>query len=317
MRNETHLSGIAGRRIFLFLMILLFPFIQVRLQGQSAIIPNNGFETWVTHTGYENPQFWDTPNQETSIFPFNTVTVSKSTDAHGGSYSVKLETKKLPVISLDVPGFITNGQITVDVWAGTYILSGGQPINDQPTHLKGFFKYLPKGGDSCVIGIGLTKYSAGVRDSIAFGYFSTRDTVTDWTPFYAWIDYDTLITPDTMNIIGMSTAQEVMTPGTVLYIDDLELDYTVGVNPRKPATGIEIYNDRETCRLMVFFDLPRNEITSIRLVGMTGQTMISIPGEPIGTGRRVIPYGHLPGGIYLLDIVHAGNRDCKKFFLNP
>ena len=318
-RNTKQFTRIAGTVTCLFLLILILSSLPDGLKGQSATpIPNGGFETWVPHSGYEDPQYWDTPNQETAVFPFNIVSVTKSTDAHGGSYSVKLETKQIPIVSVEFPGFITNGKLTVDVWAGTYELSGGQPINDQPTHLKGFFKYLPKGGDSCVIGIGLTKYSAGVRDSVAFGYFSTKDTVADWTPFYAWIDYDTVVTPDTMNIIGLSTAQEdAMTVGTVLYIDDLELDYTVGADPRKPASGIEIYNDRETSRLMIFFDFAQPENTAIRLVGMTGLQVASLPEEPIGSGRRMITYGHLPAGIYLLDIIHDGNRYCKKYFLNP
>ena len=177
----------------------------------------------------------------------------------------------------------------MDIAGGTFILEGGVPVTDMPTHLKGFYKYFPQGGDTCAIGIGLTKYQNGVRDSIGLGYFSEKNTVSDWTPFSAWIDYDTLIQPDTMNILAISTAQEVMTPGTVLYVDDLYLDYTVGVNESDPGKGIEMYNDRETKRLIIFIDFEKPQQTAVFLYNAMGQVAYSSLPEEISKGRIVIP----------------------------
>ena len=209
--------------------------------GQT-VIPNASFENWTNFGNYSDPTGWDTPNQELMSIPiFGTTVVSKSTDHHGtGSYSAKLETKHLTFPAMDVPGFITCGTLTININSGTFILSGGVPVVDIPTHLNGFFKYSPKGGDSCAIGIGLTKTTGAVKDTIGFGAFSTKDTITDWTPFSAWIDYISTTAPDSMNIIALSTAQEVMTPGTILYVDDLYLDYTVGFDKKDPSAGISV-----------------------------------------------------------------------------
>ena len=73
-------------------IIFFFPLITVNAQ---TIVPNGGMEDWINYGTYENPQYWDTPNQEISGIPFfGTTVVSKSTDHEEGSYSAKLETKK-------------------------------------------------------------------------------------------------------------------------------------------------------------------------------------------------------------------------------
>jgi hypothetical protein len=302
-------------KINLFLFCAIF--VSAILQGQT-VIPNAGFENWTSFGNYSNPTGWDTPNEELMSIPFFGLTVvSKSTDHHGsGSFSAKLETKHLTLPPLDVPGFMTCGKIVVDVTAGTFILSGGVPVVDVPTHLKGYYKYLPKGGDSCVIGIGLTKTTGGVQDTVGYGVFSTKDTIADWMPFSAWIDYVSTTLPDSMNIIALSTAQEVMTPGTILFVDDLFLDYTVGVDHKNPNRGISVYNDRETRRLMMFFDFGEPQITRINLFDMTGRMVSALDAGSINKGRQVIPYDALHQGIYILQIIHNNMMFSKKFFLN-
>ena len=302
----------------LILISLLFVIVGLTRMAAQTVIPNPSFENWTNYSNYSDPTGWDTPNQELMSIPFFGVTVvSKSTDHQGsGSYSAKLETKHITLPPTDVPGFMTCGTLTVNITSGTYTLSGGVPCVDLPTHLKGYYKFSPKGGDSCAIGIGLTKTTGAVKDTIAYGSFSTKDTVPDWTPFSAWIDYISTDTPDTMNIIALSTAQTVMTPGTVLYVDNLFLDYTTGFKENDPAAGIQVYNDRETSRLMVFFDFPRAQPVHIRLVNMTGQCVFSANQGLIDKGRSIIPYETLKKGVYLLEILHNNKVFTKKFFLN-
>lgn len=300
-----------------FILVLFFGIVS-QVAAQTPI-PNNSFENWTNFGNYMNPDYWDTPNEELMAIPFfGTTVVTRSTDHHnGGSYSARLESKHITLPPIDVPGFITLGNLTLDIINGTYILTGGAPVNDQPTHLKGYYKFIPQGGDSCLIAIGLFKTIGMVKDTVAYGYFSTKNTVNDWTLFSAWIDYDTIITPDTMNVVAFSTAQEVLTPGTVLYLDDLFLDYTTGMDDKNPSSGINIYNDKETSRLIVFFEFDKPESTSLYLFNMLGRDIASLPSEPVACGKRVISYNHLPAGIYVLEINHAGKKFSRKFFLNP
>ena len=82
---------------------LLSFFLITHLQGQTPV-PNGDFETWITSGSYQNPQFWDTPNQAIALaLPFGTTVVTKSTDHESGSFSARLESKQLTVPSLVVP----------------------------------------------------------------------------------------------------------------------------------------------------------------------------------------------------------------------
>ena len=217
---------------------------------------------------------------------------------------------------MNIPGVITLGNLTIDLSLLTFTITGGAPIHDNPTHLQGFYKYFPQGGDSCVIGIALYKTIGNTPDTIGYGSFSTHDTVSDWTFFSAWIIYDTVAVPDTMNIVAISSAEDTGNAGTTLYVDNIYLDYTEGTSNQNPEEGINIYNDRETRRLLVFFDFNAPEQTSISLYNMTGQIVGSIQPGSVQHQRQVLYYGDLPKGVYLLEILHDNLKLAKKFFLN-
>jgi hypothetical protein len=305
------------RKIFLLICGLLTVVSGFRTVCAQTVIPNADFEVWDNHGSYEDPHSWSTPNYVTAPIPFFGVSeVTKSTDHESGTYSARLETKHLTLPPTDVPGFMTLGNLTLDLAAGTYSITGGVPVSDIPTHLAGFYKFAPQGGDSCAIGIGFFKTIAGVRDSVGIGYFSTKAATTDWTPFSAWIYYDTIVQPDTMNIIALSTAQETMTPGTVLYVDALWLDYTVGVKNTDPQVGVQFYQDKETKRMLIFFDFPSPRNTVVDLFDMRGRKIREIPANTVQKGREAFSYSGLDPGIYIVQVIHNNLKITKKYFFN-
>jgi hypothetical protein len=291
-------------------------FLVIRVIGQTPV-PNGDFENWINYGSYQNPQNWDTPNQAILIgLPFGTQVVTKSTDHESGSFSARLESKQLTFPSVVVPGVVTLGTLTIDLLTQTFSINGGVPISDKPTHLKGFYKFIPKGGDSCAMGIGLTKWNNGTRDSVGIGSFSTHDTINVWTPFYAWINYILDEQPDTFNILAISSADSSPTAGTVLFVDNISLDYTVGFNHDDPAAGINIYQDREEQQILVYFDFEKPEATELQFFNMTGQLISKTPVENLIKGRRIIRYKGYPAGIYVLEILHGGKKYSKKFYIN-
>jgi len=301
------------KKIFAFIIISCSA-VAVFPQG-ATIIPNAGFESWIDYGDYDNPQYWDTPNEELSSIPFfGTTVVTKSTDHNTGLYSARLESKDVTLVG-EIPGFMTLGTLTIDITSLSYTITGGVPVEDVPTHLKGFYKYLPKGGDSCAIGIGLSRWTGTVRDSIGIGTFSTKDTVPDWAPFSAWIDYDTTAAPDSMIIMAFSSAQEDLTPGTVLFVDDLWLDYTVGISDADPAEGIDVYNDRETRRLMVFTDFRDQQSMAVSLYSMSGARVFSMNAGIAAKMKVIVPYDGFSDGVYILEVIHNDQRFSRKYFL--
>jgi len=305
-----------------FLVFLCF-FLFLRFFGQGiTTIPNHDFEQWDSYPNYQDPAEWDSPNEEISAIPiFGTTVVTKSSDHSSGLFSARLESKEILFVGV-IPGFLTCGTITIDISSLSYEVTGGAPVYDKPTHLKGYYRYFPKGGDSCAIGIGMFKtfidtINGNSTVEAGIGTFSTKDTVPDWTLFSAWIDYYIPDQPDTMNIIALSSAMELPTPGSVLFVDDLFLDYTVGIDPADPASGIHVYNDQETKRLLVFFDFEKKETACVKLFSITGQCLAEITREAYQNGKLVVPYGLYRQGIYILEVVHDGKRFVKKYFLTP
>jgi hypothetical protein len=296
--------------------VLFVSIFMIKVQGQTPV-PNGGFETWVTSGGIENPQYWDTPNADIAFaIPFGTRVVTKSTDSHSGSFSARLESKALTIPPAVVPGVVTLGVLSINLTNLSYTLNGGVPISDKPTHLKGFFKYQPRGGDSCAIGVGLTKWNGTTRDSVGIGAFSTHDTVNVWTPFITWINYVISEQPDTFNILAISSADSVATAGTVLYVDDIALDYSVGIDNHDPSAGINIYQDREEKQFLVYLDFATSEARSIKLFNMTGQVVAQIGTENIKKERQIINYTGLNPGLYVMEIIHDGKKYSKKFLIN-
>ncbi|MDP4281998.1 MAG: PCMD domain-containing protein [Bacteroidota bacterium] len=302
-------------KFFFFFLAGLLPFTGFG-QNQTQI-PNADFESWTNYGSYQNPQYWDTPNQYTAPIPFlGKEVVIKSASHHSGSFSAELITQNVIGIGI-VPGFITLGKLTVDLTTGAYSVTGGVPVYDSPTHLMGYYKFSPQGGDSCLIGIGLWKWINGVLDTVGYGYFSTITPATDWTPFSAWIDYDTTAIADSMNIVALSSAEETGTSGTTLYVDGLFLDYTLGVDNQDPSTGIKLYTDRETQRILLFFDFEKPQSVSVSVYDMTGRKIEKTGKDKIQNGRQVLNYSSWKPGVYLVEVIHSNMRFCRKVLVNP
>jgi len=305
-------------KTFKFFTLLVFTLLAVSRLNAQTPVPNGDFELWDNFSGYSDPQQWDSPNATFMAIPiFGKPVVFKSTDHHSGSYSAKLMTQHIafPGAPFDSPGFITLGHLNIDIITQTYSVDGGAPISDQPTHFMGWYKFTPVGGDSCTMGIILYKTNSGVRDTIAGGYFSTTAAAADWTHFSAWINYDTVCNPDTMNIMAVSSAQTDMHVGTTLWVDNFYLDYTVGYKEQDPAAGIFVYQDKETDRLIVACEFQAEQEVVSRLYDMTGRQVVIQGPAMIGNGRMVLPYSQLKQGVYILAVQHDGKTFTKKFML--
>ena len=305
-------------RFYILLFISVIIFAAPRPVSSQTAIPNGDFESWVVHSNYSNPTYWDSPDSILMSIPlFGQNVVLKSTDHYTGSYSAKLITKNIPIpgASFNCPGVVTLGKISANIATQTFSVTGGVPINDRPTHLMGYYKFSPVGGDSCVVGIILYKTISGNRDTIATGYFSSKNATSDWTHFSSWIEYTSELTPDTMNIVAISSAQMNMHPNTTMYLDDLYLDYTVGVSEQDPAPGISVYQDKETNRLIVFCEFPSARDVRASLYNISGLEVYSGSRESVTNGRIILPCSGLTPGLYILAVQQDGKTFTKKFLL--
>lgn len=216
-------------------------FISIVLAGTNTIfsqdtIPNPGFEDW-TGGSPDEPAGWGTAN---AIHIQLSNCVTKATAA--GDFNSDTAAIILTTVQVSSGGqtwrvagtAVSGGQINQ-----TYpFVSGGVPYALRPTFLRGFCKYLPQqssalnngnpvGIDVSNIQVTFTKWNGTDRDTIGQGQLSPSNST--YAAFAVPITFTTTANPDTVQIVlasskGIETAQ-----GSKLYVDDLEFDFTIGV----------------------------------------------------------------------------------------
>ena len=279
----------------------------ISMSFSQQAIPNNDLESWGTSGSFDKPVNWNTSN--TSVFIGTVTTVTKSTDAFSGSYSARLESKSPMGFSTVAPGLITLGNFNLNIVQQTGTISGGIPYNDKPLRFKGNFKYAPQGADQCFIAAVLYKYNSStqMRDTLGTALFTSNSTVSSWTAFDVQFEYTSSDTPDSLNIIVMSSDGR-FTPvnGSLLFIDNLSFEgLTTEFKEEKIESGqINIYPN------------PAKEFINIEGENIISFTLSDIHGKQIcsnlNTKKESIKLNNLKSGIYFLNIMTIEGFIMKK-----
>jgi|GEM_PF-1423077 len=217
------------------LMAMVFTLTQSQVQARQEI-PNGDFESWPPGN-FGNPEFWDSPNEDTSGFPFFLTTVSQTSDSHTGDYAAQLTTGS--VLGQVIPGVLTLGELIVNIEnpeASEFI---GIPFSERPSGLSGFYKYSTTGSDFGVVALLLTRFNEQTqnKDTIAFGLRELTPE-SEYTDFNFEVNYLSYEEPDSMNVVIISSASPDMTDGSELIIDDLLLAYE---DPPVVDLGDDVY----------------------------------------------------------------------------
>ncbi|MFH2144309.1 MAG: PCMD domain-containing protein [Bacteroidota bacterium] len=296
------------------LFSLLVAFSSMMLNAQTYYPDNGDMELWTTISTYEHPNGWDSPNEEMATFSAGTV-VTKSTDANSGTYSAAIETK-LVFGLYTVPGVLVNGDFSANIAAGTIDIKGGDPFTNRPEKFKGFYKYTPATGDSCIIVAGLFKRngSTGARDTIAYATFYQSGTVSAWTEFEVNFDYQSSEDPDSILIVASASNAGAPVATSVLFVDDFSLTGTVvGIsemnaisvnifsNPAKDLICIQnIPVDQKDYSLAIY-----NSIGSIVYVKkFSNQSDLSVDVSSFNKG------------LYIVELIADSQKTVKKIIIN-
>lgn len=275
-------------------------------------IPNPDFEEW---SGGE-PVGWNTINQSVLGTSFTCVTRDQTNAQHGTS-SVKIETVTHNIFlvgPVTMPGILSLGEITLDIINQTGSVEGGVPINTQPNMLRGYFKYLPATGDSCIMGIGMSKWNGTGRDTIAYAYTTIGGQTTDWQEFAIPIEYLIWTVPDTMNIMFFSSNLLTGSPvsGSNLWIDNLWLEYgpvSVKEAAQPENQALVLVNNGNNLTLR---NLPE-EGGFIRILSLNGAVIIQ---DQLKSGRTEseINISRLTPGLYIVQVTSASGRQKTARF---
>lgn len=207
---------------------------ELRLTSANVLnpdeVPNNGMEDWTDVTS-EEPDNWFTFNP--LLLQLGLAPVTKSTMAHAGNFSVRMETLDLGGDTL--PGILTNGNIF------TGGLFTGIPYTDTPSLMTAFYQYAPVGVDTA--GVGALFVSNGLI--VAQAYLSFTATTSNWT--FAGAPVTLFNSPDTL-ILQVYSGDN---PGSVLYLDDLAF------------AGISMGVSTSTASTMRLFPQPASDVLHV------------------------------------------------------
>lgn len=237
-------------------------------------VPNGGFESWADQGTYEEPTEWATPN----ILSFfgAPISVTKSTDAVEGSYSVKLENT---VFDLDQDGMDDVVPGTAFIGSVDFVnqaLLDGIPFTYRPDSLYGWTKYSPFAAeDGFAVQVSLTKWDAsvGARETIGEGVYTSFDPSSTFQMFDLLLTYNSEISPDTLSIFIVNTINQTAQQGTVMWADDFEFTYSLQASLNENANDyFKVYPVPAEDNLFIRSD--RSEI--VELVDLAGNVIEQI-----------------------------------------
>lgn len=252
------------------------------LRAQS--LPNMDLEQWTNHGNYENPNgLWATANPIVNLLPgVIPATTTKSTDAHGGMYSARMESKNWPIANILITGTLANGIFDAQSTNPATALKRGTPFTARPTAFKGWYKYAPVAGDSCAVYAWLSKWNGSGRDTVGIAILEDATlAVSNWTQFDLPFVYKSADAPDSISIVfasssaGQSLAGQV---GSTLWADDMELAYATGlVDVLAPEFRVTTYPVPAHDRIHFRLDRPAKAGTHLRVYTTLGAWVATVP----------------------------------------
>ncbi len=274
----------------------------------GAQIPNAGFETW---TNDSTPADWNGVLSVTVMgyLNFDISTVTKTTDSHSGGFAAMVTSDKtIPYVGTLLPGIMSYGTNVYDILSGM-IITGGIPVNVTPTKVKGFYKYNNVNNDTMAL-IGICYKNC---DTIAQGGMLSSTAVSGYTSFEFDITYSQAQSPDTFNIIAMSSAGSAPQTGSSLYLDDVEIEFAGGAGGQEIISLDELLNvyPNPTTGLLGV-DLVPNETNTINIFDHLGKQLRSMTCENISTTLDMRSFAN---GAYFIEVINSTGRHMKKFVL--
>lgn len=280
--------------------LLCAVFFTANLLVAQTPVPNGDFETW---TDTVTAGSWSTNNYSLGgIINYNFV--HRSTDAHGGTYAAQLETMNIPVLG-DMGGLITLG--AYDMLMG---LSGGTAISGKPTKLSGYFKYAPVNGDTMAVIVIMTKWNGSSRDTLFYDGIMANTAVAAYSLFEIPITYNPPTdSPDTVNIIAVSSGGYTPQVGSMLYIDDLSFTYPADINETSADPVFSVFPNPSSGLVNILLDGKENNISIFNMLGEV------IYNSQTSAKTNLIDMSGSPEGIYLLQVDNGTEKFFRKLII--
>jgi len=286
---------------------------------------NPGFETWEGSGSTEEPLQWSSikTSDNSSLNSLAPVVMTKSTDAHSGSYSIKLENKSS--FGIVANGIITNGQVHADmnpsngyVFTNTSDSKWNTPFADRPDSLVGWYKYTPSGVDKGKVevhlhtGAGQNPENGTLANRIGGARFNIANTtVSSWTRFSVPFYYVNSNSPTHMLAVLTSGDSTNAVNGSVAYFDDLEFIYNPTSVEENIFSAAQIFQQNGLLTINMKGEYVSGALVSV--TDMQGRTLITNSNLIQGQNTFTTPFST---GIYLITFSYNNQLVTRKIFID-
>ena len=286
------------------------------LQAQYQL-ENPGFELWDdiligASDTIREPAEWSSlkTTDDATMNSLAPVVCKRSTDAHNGSYSVKL-TNVLTLLVAN--GTVTNGRVHANLntslaymYTDTLDSHWNTPFTARPDSIAGWFKYTPQTGDTLEVkvilhrGYGKQPDNDYLNNWIALAHFrSALNTGSQWIRFSTPFNYYNDKNPQYMLVILNSGNGFYPVAGSIAWFDDLEMIYNSPQNTLDNSiTSSEIIYALGNQYIVIQGTQP-GKFSTIRMMDITGRVVWN---GHVTTDHVDIAQANLKKGIYLVSL---------------
>jgi len=186
-------------------------------------IPNAGFENWNNFGTYEDPNEWSSLNMLSLLG--GPIVISKSTDAHSGTYALRSETVITDLGQDGEPDTII-GVITLGAFnMSTFEVASGAPFTGRPDSLVGWYKLTSPTNSPCYMLTTTSKWNSSMSSQVGIGGAAFMgDSSSTYKRFSVPFEYDSNELPDSLQFFIVN-AQDDNEVNNILLVDDLQFIY--------------------------------------------------------------------------------------------
>ncbi|MBO2011680.1 T9SS type A sorting domain-containing protein [Hymenobacter negativus] len=278
-------------------------------QAQSTVV-NGDFESWRTNgAGVEVPQHW--LNTEEFIAGLSGVTlpptntVVKTTDSHGGTYAVKVQTG--PMGATAVAGVLVWGTAVVP---GSPAL-GGKPFTARPNSMEFYYKTAGTAvaDDSASITVTLTSRASGAFEIVGGGNTYISQPSATYALGAIPLTYQSTSVPDSAHIVITSGTGRSITMGTAVYLDDITM--VTSPTATQTARKLDALTSFPNPSATGLFTLQAGQepllfSSALTVTDLTGRVVLRQPASKVtGQEKRMVDLRGQPAGVYTLRLLSA------------
>ena len=261
--------------------------------GVTQTIPNNSFENWVPIVA-EEPVGWESWTKVMAAS--GELCIEKSTDAHSGNYSMRIESIDFQLMG-DTVGLALTGYMG---FGGEP--RGGFPYDYDPEAFSFWYKYAPAGVDTAIAALVLSKWNTTTMQRDSVGAFLIK-----LPPALTWTYYEQSIsvtqTPDTA-LVGFGSTfpgEPFGGVGSLLWVDDVVIHSPASIDKgNKPQQIVIAYPNPAYDQVKFLLKNGNGMIQSVKLVDLNGREVRKWEGNYLS--RRSFSLAGLPAGMYTITV---------------